>query len=636
MHAARLRDSAWIGPVALVLWVGALYGASLRNDFVYDDRVLISEAPAPDGAGDILRVFGERHWANLPYYRPVSRVTMVVQKGLHGNRPAPYHALNLALLAVAALLVLALLRWPALAVARGPALGAAALFAAHPVASSCVYPIASGRETLIPAVWVLAALCAFLRRGVVAYTLALCFFALALLSKEQAVVVPGLFALADALRLTAAPPATAREWGARYAPVAAIALAYFALRTVIFQDGGDLQLALSKHPEGLPLSLLYAAQTWIAPFASLHYEPRAVVWLSAWRLGLAAMVVAAGVIALRRHRPSLRAPVLFWGGWMLLTLLPTANLLVQEARFAERYTLLAGVGALAIAATWASAIWEHAVARRALSLATLALLLFWGGISAGRAQSFRDDLAFHAQWLASDPLALQPHVSLGETYAAHGQLDASLHHYRQALALQPDHAPAHFGLGAALARQGDIDAAEAAYRRALEADPNHPQAHNNLAALLERRGDFAQAFRHYEQALSLDPEPSRAHRNLAILASRAEDWPRAVAHYRKSLDLDPDSVPTANSLAWILATSADLELRDGGEAHRWALRAAEATGYRNPGVLSTLAAACAENGDFDEAVRWQEAALEQAPRSRRPELSRRLALYESRHVYRSE
>ena len=97
MRASRLRDSGWIGPIALVLLVGALYGPSLRNDFVYDDRVLIVEAPAPAEAIDALRVFGERHWVNLPYYRPVSRITMVVQKGLHGDRPGPSHAFNVAL-----------------------------------------------------------------------------------------------------------------------------------------------------------------------------------------------------------------------------------------------------------------------------------------------------------------------------------------------------------------------------------------------------------------------------------------------------------------------------------------------------------------------------------------------------------
>jgi len=222
-----------------VLGVLALYAPSLQNGFVYDDHVLIVDAPAPESASDVLRVFGERHWFNLPYYRPIPRSSLVVQKALHGNAPTGYHAFNVVLLGIATLLVHALLRLPVFRVAPAPAFLAAALFAVHPVASSCVYPIASGRETLIPAIFVLVALYAFLRPGAGAYATALIAFAAALLSKEQAVVVPGLFALADVLGLTPSPPGRdGRRWLRRYAPVAAIVGGYALLRLWIIPGGG--------------------------------------------------------------------------------------------------------------------------------------------------------------------------------------------------------------------------------------------------------------------------------------------------------------------------------------------------------------------------------------------------------------
>ena len=154
----------------------ALYAPSFQNGFVYDDQVLIVDAPAPKSASDVLRVFGERHWFNLPYYRPIPRSTLVLQKALHGNAAAAYHAFNAVLLGIATLLVHALLRLPVFRVAPGPALLATALFAVHPVASSCVYPIASGRETLIPAIFALVALHAFLRPGPGDYATALLAF----------------------------------------------------------------------------------------------------------------------------------------------------------------------------------------------------------------------------------------------------------------------------------------------------------------------------------------------------------------------------------------------------------------------------------------------------------------------------
>jgi hypothetical protein len=131
------------------------YLPSVRFDFIYDDHELIVEQPPPQNPGDVLQVFVERHWYNLPYYRPLARFTMVVQKGLHGNRPGPFHLFNAATMGAIAVAVWALLRSPALGVGAGPAAIAALLVALHPAASCTVYPICSGRETMLPALFML-------------------------------------------------------------------------------------------------------------------------------------------------------------------------------------------------------------------------------------------------------------------------------------------------------------------------------------------------------------------------------------------------------------------------------------------------------------------------------------------------
>jgi len=57
-----------------------------------------------------------------------------------------------------------------------------------------------------------------------------------------------------------------------------------------------------------------------------------------------------------------------------------------------------------------------------------------------------------------------------------------------------------------------------------------------------------------------------------------------------------------NNLAWRLATSPDPKIRDGNQAVSLARRACELTHYQKPVYLGTLAAACAEAGQFDEAI----------------------------------
>ncbi len=64
-----------------------------------------------------------------------------------------------------------------------------------------------------------------------------------------------------------------------------------------------------------------------------------------------------------------------------------------------------------------------------------------------------------------------------------------------------------------------------------------------------------------------------------------------------------------NNLAWVLSTSPDDELRDGSRAVELATLACEVTDFKAPHIISTLASAYAEKGDFDKAIEWIEKGL---------------------------
>ena len=117
------------------------------------------------------------------------------------------------------------------------------------------------------------------------------------------------------------------------------------------------------------------------------------------------------------------------------------------------------------------------------------------------------------------------------------------------------------------------------------------------------------------------------------------DQAAAALQLRRSAELDPTNVAILNNLAWQLATSPDAALRDGPAALRWARRAVELAG-ENPGRLDTLAAALAENGQFDEALRVAEQGLhlarEQGVETAIPNLQKALGLYKVGKPYRSD
>ena len=76
---------------ALFLLVGLAYAPSAQNGFIYDDHKIIVRHPGASTFSEIAAIFQERHFPRFPYYRPITRTTLLVQKAVHGKQPGPFH-----------------------------------------------------------------------------------------------------------------------------------------------------------------------------------------------------------------------------------------------------------------------------------------------------------------------------------------------------------------------------------------------------------------------------------------------------------------------------------------------------------------------------------------------------------------
>ncbi len=106
------------------------------------------------------------------------------------------------------------------------------------------------------------------------------------------------------------------------------------------------------------------------------------------------------------------------------------------------------------------------------------------------------------------------------------------------------------------------------------------------------------------------------------LASRYENEGKieeAIQCYREALNVDSNNPVVLNNLAWLLATASKPELRNGEEAVQLATRAVELTDRRQPRFIGTLAAACAETGQFSKAVQIAQTARTLATLSNQPD-----------------
>ena len=127
-----------------------------------------------------------------------------------------------------------------------------------------------------------------------------------------------------------------------------------------------------------------------------------------------------------------------------------------------------------------------------------------------------------------------------------------------------------------------------------------------------RSGRHDEAVELFTKVIDAGGEPgvlATALTNRGLVESRRGKWQRAIEDYREAIRLQPKLATAHNNLAWLLAACPVDALRNGQEAVEHATWACNATGWSNPSCLGTLAAACAEVGDFGQAVRWQERAL---------------------------
>lgn len=219
---------------------------------------------------------------------------------------------------------------------------------------------------------------------------------------------------------------------------------------------------------------------------------------------------------------------------------------------------------------------------------------------------------------------------LGLVYRSMGKIDMAMQQFEEALHLKPTHAPAHFQLAVLLAQESQDAAAENHFRQALEADPGHRNAHFRYGNLLQQQNRFAAALDHYSQAVELNGTSARARFKRVVCLVRLGRWAEAHEAIEESLLILPRAHRLRHLQARLLATNPKAELRDG----RRAMQLVSISTDAQVGVqqVETMAMALAELGRFDDAIRWQNSALEAARVNGKEELvawiNARLALYQ--------
>jgi tetratricopeptide (TPR) repeat protein len=192
------------------------------------------------------------------------------------------------------------------------------------------------------------------------------------------------------------------------------------------------------------------------------------------------------------------------------------------------------------------------------------------------------------------------------------QPEKALEDIDKAIELQPTLAQPHLMKVEILASTKHFDQAIEHLEKLLQSAPGNEQIIKQLGTIYLMANQPRKAIESATQVLTNDPDDYAALRLRADAYLNIGKHAEAIADFDKAAAQKEDDQSLLNNFAWVLATSPEEKLRDGPRALKLATKAAEGTGYEVPHILSTLAAAYAETGDFNNAIKWSQKSVELA------------------------
>ena len=550
--------------IGLIVLAAGVYLQTVRYDFVWDDHQFISGLnTAVTDAPHFLRYAASAVLeTDALTYRPLFLISYALDTLLWGHNPAGFHLTNILLHVLITLLVFRLvMEWT-----ESARVGwlSAVVFAVHPIHSEAVAWI-SGRADLLVALFVSTALLSAFRLsetgGILSpmkragwTALIGVSFTLALLSKETAIILPGLILLVGLTQKTGA-------WKKLFPSLlitTLIALAYLVLRssTLITVDTG------SSVPGDLA-AMLHGSRSWVETLLAGLYVTGDYIRLLLFPVSVKALydlppltvtdphVIQSGAIlfawiigaGVTMRRSSVGAAAM---AWVVISLLPSYALFIYTAvsPMAERLLYLPSIGFALLVGLLLSTGYELlrplSVGRTAVAGLMICLLSAYTIGTIHHNAAWKDDLNLWENTARNNPKNSLARYNLATAYVDRQRWPEAIREYEKTVSIKPAYPEAYFNIANAYVAQGRRELAVEYYRTAIRFKSDYADAYINLAVTYHELGQEDLSQKALELAVQYNPRSPIAHNNLANVYAVQRRWKEAIEHYEKAVALQPD------------------------------------------------------------------------------------------------
>ncbi len=631
----RRGPSPLVAALLLVTFAVVAYLPALRAGFIIDDPENVSADPRMGSVAGLTSIWTDVAGPDVQHqYYPLTTTAFWAQHRFFGLEPRGYHAVNVLLHALNAIVLWRLLR----RLAVPGAWVASVIFALHPVHAETVAWV-SELKNVLSTFFCLASAWCFVKKspgdffasragqspdtdgakkspggffpGAFSYTCAVLFFAAALLSKPSAALLPAALLIilwwkrsVDGRALAALAPMVLMA-----AASAGLAV-YIETRYAAVGDTSALSLVEQWMLAGRTLGFYATTLAWpvdlMFAYPGFHLDATNPVD-HAWSGGAVVLLLVLLAASPWIGRGAFAAVAIF-----VVALAPITFVNVAFTRFspvADHWVYLASVPMIALAAAAAVRLWwigRGVHLRRMAVLVSMICVGILGGLTWQRAMVFESPHTLWTDtvqrnpgsWIAHAELARLDSDAARELPASEADLvlSAAAAHYQHAIELRPGDSSLHVNLGELRLRQGLLDMAASEYRRAVELDPNAAAPRANLGALLLSQRNVGKAIEHLSAALKLNPRFAPAHNNLGSALAAAGRRDEAISHFRQAVAIDPSMSNARYNLANEL--QAVNRLDEAISEYRAALEVTPGS----PAVLNNLGAALIKAGHPDQAI----------------------------------
>ncbi|MGE0610528.1 MAG: tetratricopeptide repeat protein [Pirellulales bacterium] len=237
--------------------------------------------------------------------------------------------------------------------------------------------------------------------------------------------------------------------------------------------------------------------------------------------------------------------------------------------------------------------------------------------------------------LRLDPTAWRPRYNRAISLAQAGKLEEAQADLNQVIQSQPGNFKALFNRGEVKFARGQVAQAIPDYDAALRVNPQSASAYAARGFARFRLGRQGEALNDYNMAISLDANNASYYVNRGDLLAETGQYGRATFDFKKALEIDPRASQTYLSWAWLMATCPEERYRNAESALSYARYANKEFGTDHYRYLDALAAALANAGQYEEAQKVQQKALDMTPEEEQPALQSRLDRYAAGQPFRT-